>query len=178
MRAFSEAGGPHVRRHAPPPDPGAGALAHGGGDRPHRPTAQPERPHADTGRRDQYHCDTGPNAYRCGHRRAPECAVVWVRRKYDITKPLLDPRQAACLEARPDGRYSTRALALQLGVTIHTIHDWRKHGMIPAIQETPGGPWWHDVTPAALERLQQQRRHAPGNTAAQEPESFEEQSAL
>jgi hypothetical protein len=48
-------------------------------------------------------------------------AVVWVRRKYDITKPLLDPRHAACLEACPDGRYSTRALASQLGVTIQVV---------------------------------------------------------
>jgi hypothetical protein len=104
-------------------------------------------------------------------------AVVWVRRKYNITKPLLDPRQAACLEARPDGRYSTRALAIQLGVTIHTIHYWRKHGMIPAIQETPGGPWWHEVTPAVLESLQRQMRQALA-PPAQEPESFEEQSAL
>jgi DNA invertase Pin-like site-specific DNA recombinase len=105
-------------------------------------------------------------------------AVVWVRRKYGITKPLLDPRQAACLEARPDGRYSTRALAIQLGVPIHTIHYWRKHGMLPAIQETPGGPWWHEVTPAILESLQRQIRQAPKNIAAQESESVEEKSAL
>ena len=50
--------------------------------------------------------------------------------------------------------------------------------MIPAIQETPGGPWWHEVTPAVLESLQKQMRQVPTNTAAQEPESFEEKSAL
>jgi hypothetical protein len=22
---------------------------------------------------------------------------------------------------------------------------WRAHGLSPAIQETPGGPWWHTV---------------------------------
>jgi len=105
-------------------------------------------------------------------------AVVWVRRKYGIAKPLMDTRHAARLEARPDGRCSTRALAIQMGVSLHTIHDWRKRGMIPAIQETPGGPWWHDVTPAVLESLQKQMRQVPINTAAQEPESFEEKSAL
>jgi DNA invertase Pin-like site-specific DNA recombinase len=105
-------------------------------------------------------------------------AVVWIRRKYGIAKPSLDPRQAACREARPDGRYSTQALATQLGVTIHTIHDWRKRGMIPAIQETPGGPWWYEATPAVLESLQRQMRQVLTNTAAQDPESFEEKSAL
>jgi hypothetical protein len=88
-------------------------------------------------------------------------AVVWVRRKYGIAKPNVDPRQAARLAARPDGRYSTRALATQMGVTIHTIHYWRERGMIPAIQETPGGPWWYEVTPAVLEDLQRQMRQAP-----------------
>jgi hypothetical protein len=105
-------------------------------------------------------------------------AVVWLRRTYGIHNPLLDPRQAAHLHARPDGRYSTRALATQLGVTIHTIHDWRERGMIPAIQDTPGGPWWYEATPAVLESLQRQIRQAARQTAAREPESFEEQSAL
>ena len=88
-------------------------------------------------------------------------AVVWVRRKSGMATPHVDPRQAARLEARPDGRYSTRALATQMGVTIHTIHDWRERGMIPAIQETPGGPWWYEVTPAVLEGLQRPMRQAP-----------------
>jgi len=85
-------------------------------------------------------------------------AVAWIRYKYQIRKPGSDPRLAACLDARPDGRYSTRALATHLGVTISTVHYWREHGIIPAIQETPGGPWWHTVTPAVLTALRQHIR--------------------
>jgi DNA invertase Pin-like site-specific DNA recombinase len=88
-------------------------------------------------------------------------AVAWIRYKYQIRKPGSDPRMAARLDARPDGRYSTRALALQLGVTISTVHYWREHGIIPAIQETPGGPWWHTVTPAVLAALRQHIRRVP-----------------
>jgi hypothetical protein len=74
-------------------------------------------------------------------------SVAWIRYTHGLRKPALDPRQAARTAARPDGRYSTRALATHCGVTIHTIHYWRERGLIPAIQEAPGGPWWHEVTP-------------------------------
>jgi Recombinase zinc beta ribbon domain/Recombinase len=85
-------------------------------------------------------------------------AVAWIRYQYQIRNPGSDLRMAARLEARPDGRYSPRALALHLGVTISTVHDWREHGIMPAIQETPGGPWWHSVTPAVLAALRQPSR--------------------
>jgi hypothetical protein len=85
-------------------------------------------------------------------------AVAWIRDKYQIRKPGSDPRMAARLDARPDGRYSTRALAMHLGVTISTVHYWREHGIMPALQESPGGPWWHTITPAVLAALRQHIR--------------------
>jgi hypothetical protein len=91
-------------------------------------------------------------------------AVAWIRYKYHIRKPGSDPRMAAHTEARPDGRYSTRALATRLGVTISTIHYWRERGIIPAIQETPGGPWWHEVTPAVLATLRTHIHRVPLRT--------------
>jgi DNA invertase Pin-like site-specific DNA recombinase len=91
-------------------------------------------------------------------------AVAWSRFKYGIRKPGSDPRIAARPDARPDGRFSTRALATRLGVTISTIHYWRTHGIIPAIQETPSGPWWHTVTPDILAALCTHIRRVPLRT--------------
>jgi hypothetical protein len=91
-------------------------------------------------------------------------AVAWIRDTYQIRQPGSDPRMAARLDARPDGRYSTRALALQLGVTISTVPDWRDQGSMPALHETPGGPWWHPVTPAVLAALRQHIRRVPLHT--------------
>jgi hypothetical protein len=91
-------------------------------------------------------------------------AVAWIRDKYQSRTPGSDPRMAARLAARPDGRYSTRALALQLGVTIATVPYWRAQGIMPASHETPGGPWWHTVTPAVLAILRQHLRRVPLHT--------------
>jgi hypothetical protein len=38
---------------------------------------------------------------------------------------------------------------------------WREHGMIPAIQGTPRGHWWHTVTLEALSALDAYIRRAP-----------------
>ncbi|MBI4334735.1 MAG: recombinase family protein, partial [Chloroflexi bacterium] len=91
-------------------------------------------------------------------------SVAWVRYKHGIRKPGSDPRMAARTDARSDGRYSTRALAQRLGVTISTIHYWRQHGIIPATQEIPGGPWWHEVTPEVLAALCQRIHRVPVRT--------------
>lgn len=52
-------------------------------------------------------------------------AVAWKRLKFQIEKPGSDPAFARHVGIRPDGSYSTSALAQQLGVGIHTIHYWR-----------------------------------------------------
>jgi hypothetical protein len=53
------------------------------------------------------------------------------------------------------------ALAQKLGVGIDTIHYWRQKGVVPAIRETPHGPWWHSVSPEVLQTLRQKIRRVP-----------------
>ena len=84
-------------------------------------------------------------------------AVNWKRLQFQLGKPTL----AHPTGIRADGCYSTKALAEKLGVGIHTIHYWRKHGVLEATQETPGGSWWHQVTPEVLETLRAKIRRVP-----------------
>jgi hypothetical protein len=93
-------------------------------------------------------------------------AVAGIRDQDQRRQPGSAPRMAARLEARPDGRASTRALAMPLGGTIATVHSWRAHGRMPALQETPGGPWWHLVTPAVRAALRQHLRRGSLRTDA------------
>jgi Recombinase zinc beta ribbon domain len=51
-------------------------------------------------------------------------AVAWIRFKSGIRTPGSAPRLATRPDARPDGRFATRALAIRLGVTIATLHYW------------------------------------------------------
>ena len=105
-------------------------------------------------------------------------AVAWIRHHYQIRKPGSDRQVAARTSARADGRYSTRAIATRLGVSIATIHYWREKGILPAIQELPGGPWWHAITPAILEQLQTHIRRAPVHPTAFDPQHFLGKGAL
>ena len=105
-------------------------------------------------------------------------AVAWIRHHYQIRKPGSDRQIAARTTARADGRYSTRALATRLGVSIATIHYWREQGILPAIQELPGGPWWHEITPEVLERLRTHIRRAPVQPTAFDPQHFLVEGAL
>ena len=88
-------------------------------------------------------------------------SVAWIRLKFKIPKPESDNRVAFHLGIREDGCYSTRALAQELGVGINTIHYWREQGVVPAMRETPHGPWWHTVTPEVLQMLRQKIRRVP-----------------
>ena len=105
-------------------------------------------------------------------------AVAWIRHHYQIRKPGSDRQVAAGTSARADGRYSTRALATRLGVSIATIHYWRVQGILPAVQELPGGPWWHEITPEGLERLRRHIRRAPVQPTAFDPQHFLVEGAL
>lgn len=88
-------------------------------------------------------------------------AVAWIRWKFQIEKPGSDPGFARHVGISSDGSYSTSALALMLGVGIHTIHYWREKGILEAFQETPNGPWWHRVTPEVLQTLRDKIRRVP-----------------
>ena len=88
-------------------------------------------------------------------------SVAWIRLKYKIDKPGSNPKFAHDIGISADGNYSTSALASLLGVGIHTIHYWREQGIIPATQETPNGPWWHQVTPEVLQTLREKIRRVP-----------------
>jgi hypothetical protein len=88
-------------------------------------------------------------------------AVAWIRLKYQISKPGIDPGFARSVGIRSDGSYSTSALAQKLGVGIHTIHYWREKGIVSAFQETSKGPWWHRVTPEVLKTLRDKIRRVP-----------------
>ncbi len=87
-------------------------------------------------------------------------SVAWIRWKFQINKPLSDPK-VAHLGISSDGHYSTSALAEKLGVGIHTIYYWRDKGIIEAFQEIQGGPWWYRVTPEVLETLRSKIRRVP-----------------
>jgi len=88
-------------------------------------------------------------------------SVAWIRLKFKIPKPESDNRVAFHIGIREDGWYTTSALAQKLGVGINTIHYWREKGVVPAIRETPHGPWWHQVTPEILQELRQKIRRVP-----------------
>lgn len=88
-------------------------------------------------------------------------AVAWIRWKFNIPKPASDPGFARNVGIDESGCYSTSALAALLGVGIHTIHYWREKGIIPASQQTPNGPWWHQVTPEVLNTLREKIRRVP-----------------
>ena len=105
-------------------------------------------------------------------------AVAWIRPHSQIRTPGSDRQGAAGTMARADGRYATRALATRLGVSIATMHSWREQGMLPAIQELPGGPWWHEITPEVLERLRTHIRRAPIQPTAFDPQHFLIEGAL
>jgi hypothetical protein len=105
-------------------------------------------------------------------------AVAWIRHPDPIRQPGSERQVAARTSARADGRDATRALATRLGVSLATIPDWRAQGILPAIQELPGGPWWHEITPEVLERLRTHSRRAPVQPPAFDPQPCLGEGAL
>jgi hypothetical protein len=51
-------------------------------------------------------------------------------------------------------------------------------GLIPAIQDLSGGPWWHEITPEVLEALHRHIRRASVSPSAFDPEGFLKGEAL
>jgi DNA invertase Pin-like site-specific DNA recombinase/uncharacterized protein YndB with AHSA1/START domain len=79
--------------------------------------------------------------------------VKWLRHAYGITSgcPL---RPVACPTGqRGDGRYSARAAAELLNVSVDTIADWCRSGTLDGLQMAPRGPWWVALSPEVITAL-------------------------
>ncbi len=79
--------------------------------------------------------------------------VEWIRYVYHIKNGC--PRgPAACPTGqRGDGRYSARAAATLLNVTVSTIADWCQSGKLDGVQAVPHGPRWVVLPPELITTL-------------------------
>jgi hypothetical protein len=105
--------------------------------------------------------------YRSGQGGAFTASKVdWLRYTYGIKSGCpLGP--AACLSGqRGDGRYSARAAADLLNVTVYTIADWCKAGTLDGVQVAPRGPWWVKLTPELIWALRKPVRQYKPRRAA------------
>jgi DNA invertase Pin-like site-specific DNA recombinase len=60
---------------------------------------------------------------------------------------------------REDGRCSARAAATALNVTVSTIAEWCKNGLLDGMQATARGAWWVRLTPEITAQLRKPVRH-------------------
>jgi DNA invertase Pin-like site-specific DNA recombinase len=76
-----------------------------------------------------------------------------VRLKYDI--PAGCPEMPNPREDRPrgDGRFSAKAAARLLNVSLSTINQWCRTGKLESIQAVPSSPRWITLTPKITARL-------------------------
>lgn len=65
---------------------------------------------------------------------------------------------AASLERRPDGRYSTRGVAAQLGVDRATVHYWRQIGLLEGFQDPDSRTWSFSLPAELAEKLRSRKR--------------------
>jgi len=83
--------------------------------------------------------------------------VQWIRFVHHIKSGCPHGPAACPTGQRGDGRYSVRAAATLLNVTIYTIADWCKAGKLDGVQSVPHGPWWVSLTPEQIATLRKPR---------------------
>jgi DNA invertase Pin-like site-specific DNA recombinase len=95
--------------------------------------------------------------------------VAWLRYAYRIESGCpLGP--AACPAGqRGDGRYSARAAAALLNVSVYTIAAWCQAGTLDGVQVAPRGPWWITLTPEVIAALRKPMRQYKPRRAQQTP---------
>jgi hypothetical protein len=84
--------------------------------------------------------------------------VEWIRYAYGIKSGCPLGPAAVPNGQRGDHRYSARAAANLLNVSVYTIADWCKAGKLDGLQVAPHGPWWVTLTPEIIAALRKPRR--------------------
>ena len=94
--------------------------------------------------------------------------VDWLRYAYGITSGCPLGPGACPTGQRGDGRYSARAAAALLNVSVYTIADWCKAGTLDGVQVAPRGPWWVTLPPEAIAALRKPvRQYKPRRAKTQ-----------
>jgi hypothetical protein len=97
--------------------------------------------------------------------------VEWVRHVYHIESGCPRGPVACPTGQRGDGRYSARAAARLLNVTVYTVSKWCKAGKLDGVQAAPRGPWWVTLPPELVTALRKPKhqRWAQHQSGAAEP---------
>jgi DNA invertase Pin-like site-specific DNA recombinase len=86
--------------------------------------------------------------------------VKQLRYSYSIASGCPDQPGSCADGYRADGRCSAGVAAGLLNVTVSTIADWCKSGVLDGLQSTPHGPWWIRLTPETIARLRKPARRS------------------
>ncbi len=97
--------------------------------------------------------------------------IQWIRYVYQIKSGCPQGPVACPQGQRGDGRYSARAAATLLNVTVYTIAEWCKAGKLDGQQMVPRGPWWVLLPPEVITTLRKpvQQRWTRRNSGAADP---------
>jgi hypothetical protein len=84
--------------------------------------------------------------------------ISWIRGVHRIPTGCPDNPIGLGNQPRGDGRYSTRAVADLLNVTVSTVADWCAAGKLDWIRAAPRAPRWIALTPEVITRLRKPTR--------------------
>jgi hypothetical protein len=79
--------------------------------------------------------------------------VRWVRLKYAIPAGCIAMPNPRNDEPRGDGRFSAKAAARRLNVSLGTINHWCHSGKLESVQAVPGSPRWIILPPEIIANL-------------------------
>jgi DNA invertase Pin-like site-specific DNA recombinase len=84
--------------------------------------------------------------------------VQWLRYRHQIASGCPEGPLACRQGQRGDGRYTARAAAALLNVSVTTIAAWCTAGRLDGIQAVPHGPWWVHVSAEEIAALRKPMR--------------------
>jgi DNA invertase Pin-like site-specific DNA recombinase len=79
--------------------------------------------------------------------------VQWLRYQHAIPSGCPEGPLACPEGQRGDGRYSARAAAQALNITVSTVAAWCQAGRLDGVQAVPHGPWWVHLDPDVIAAL-------------------------
>jgi DNA invertase Pin-like site-specific DNA recombinase len=92
--------------------------------------------------------------------------ISWIRGVHHIPTGCPDNPAGLGNQPRGDGRYSARAVAELLNVTVSTVADWCVAGRLDSIRATPRAPRWIKLTPEDIARFRQPEQRRRSNRSS------------